>query len=250
MKIDHSNKRFAWITAGILVFIVLIIFMVFACGVGISNILKHDGFNPVNRGTPSTNMLDNSDPKGLSILRIKPGNDDVPVDQRIDDDTLYEVKKGKIELVADNIESPLPICVGPEWGADKWVQIRVKGGYEPLEKKWFPNYGEYFGYITITDKQGNTIYNPSTNMFVGFFLVEESHYTDWVKCDTWTYYNFTFDTICDNWIVLESTIKPDGSIQSCKQVKIHYDTHWKACEFDYILAHENHVPKSPTPDLK
>lgn len=225
--------------------------MVFISGIGFFDILKRDGFIPANMEMPSANILENNDPKGFPIRRIKAGNDNVPIDHRIDDPEDYTVEPGAIEFVEDNIESDLPICITPEWGEDKWVVFRVKGGYLPYNKTWW-QYGEFPGLMTITDKYGNTIYNDCVpGMSVGWFLVFEDSWTVCEPCNTWTYYNFTFDPYaCDNWIILESSYKltDPPQLQPCKYVKIHYDTHWKACEFDYILAHENHVPKSPIPD--
>lgn len=249
MKFYNSNERYHQIFAGILILCILAIFTVSICGVGISDVLKEDDFNHNNVVKSSKNALERIDPKEFEVTRIKTGNDDGSIDHRIDDPEDYYVEPGAIEFVEDNIESDLPICVYPEWGEDKWVVFKVKGGYQPWPKYWFSGYGEYSGFMTITDKDGNIIYNEGhPGMFVGWFLVLDDYWTEWEKCNTWTYYNFTFDPwACDNWIVLESSYKLTDPVvlQPDKYYKIHYDTHWKACQFDYILAHEKSCPKIP-----
>ena len=234
MKRDDSNKKYEIIIAGILVISIVSVFLVIALGIKFSDTYKEQ--------IPMFSILENNKQKNIGTPR---GNDDVPIDQTIDDDEVYSVDPGLIEFVSDNIESPLPICLTPQWGADKWVVFRVYGGYTPATD---------FGMIVI--KQYNDKYlNPcNPNMWVGWNLIVTD---DWVDCNfeginclgCWHYYNVSFDTSCDNWICLDSTTDPDEKTDQLeKYVTIEYDTTWIGCQFDYILAHENHVPESLIPD--
>jgi hypothetical protein len=255
MKIYDSNKWYSMIIAGILVTSVLVIFVAFALGVNGTNNFSDNSdrsLQPIGpedlyiSGTnKSENFLD-------EVIKAKTGHGDVLGDQTVYNPDHHYVEPGEIEFVDDNFDDDFPVCVTPDWGDDKWVVVRVRGGYVPEKKSYYGYPGQYYGLFIITDKDGNIIWNPCPppNMYVGWFL--EDIYDSWTcegsVCDAcWVYYNFTINGhICDNWICLDSSYDPDGgNKQSEKYVLVEYDIHWKGCEFDYMLAHENRVPGIP-----
>ena len=95
-------------------------------------------------------------------------------------------------------------------------------------------------------------------MYVGWGLTLDDSWwecvpcVDSLECECWQYFKFTFDTSCDNWICLDSTkdIYGNPCNEETKLVDFEYDITWLGCEFDYILAHKNHVPESLLPRLK
>lgn len=181
------------------------------------------------------------------IIKANPGHTE-PVDQTVYDLEHYTVEPGKIEFVESSFNSDLPICMDLEYGAKQWVVLKVLGGYLPETKDYF-GYGQYYGLMTLKDACGNTVYNDCVpGMFVGWLLDD---YTE-VKCEgtmcetCWVYYNFTLDPYaCDNWVCLDSSYDPDGTLHPCKYYTFEYETHWKGCEFDYILAHVSTCPGIP-----
>jgi hypothetical protein len=248
MKFNNSNKRDHLIIAGILILVIAAIFLAIALGIvgkmSISTKFIQD------QGNQNLWFLNNnnSDEELRNADLPKTGRDDVLVDQHIDDPDHHYVEMGTIDLVDDSFDDDFPICVTPNWGDDQWVVIRVKGGYEPALQN-YPGYGDYYGMFTITDKNHNIIMNPCQGMYVGWFL---SDYDSWTCtgdsfCDhCYVYYNFTLDPhACENWICLDSSYDLDGNLCEDKYVLVEYDTHWKGCNFDYILAHENHVLRIP-----
>ena len=180
-------------------------------------------------------MIDNNNEQDL-VLKINPGDDDVPLGQEIWDND-HDVVPGSIELFADNIPNDLPLKITPEWGADKWIVLKVRGGYDPdMTGTWMINFYQY----------DLLVWNPCFPMYVGWGLikVDEWMLEDCECCAV--YYNFTFDMSCDNWICLDSSWDPDGgNYQKHKNVDIQLKTHWTGCEFDYILAHKNQIPEDP-----
>jgi hypothetical protein len=235
MERYNSNKRYQVIIAGILM--VLVIFIIISSTSGFfGKIFFYNKDNPELHSVPPyvkgnyrKDFL--TDPPDIPL-----GSDNVSVDQEIHD-TGYTVEPGTIELVADNIPDELPICISPCWAADKWVAFKVLGGYEFKA-----------GMLTIS-QYDKTVWNPCINgMYVGYGLelIENYRLCDGVCSGCYEIWNFTFNTDCDNWICLDSSYDPDGGhYQEHKDVTFTYDTTWTGCDFDYILAHERHVPRIP-----
>ena len=233
---DDSNESDAMTIAGILVSIgIIAIFVAFAFGVMGSNNFLDEGVQVANTETPSASENSVSEYSSENIPKTSPGSGDVSVDKRIDDTELYNVESGKTELVDDNIESPLPICISPEWAEDKWVVFRSLGGYDLIG-----------GMLYIT-QYGDIVKNPCIpGMYVGYGLTVTDNWwectTDNDGCYCWHYFNVSFDTTCNNKVCLDSTTDPEGkNYQEHKQVSIYYNTLWEGCYFCQILIHKNHI---------
>jgi hypothetical protein len=262
MKIVNSNKSHYMIIAGILVISILSIFVAFALGVENTNNFSNNS----DRSVRSTNleslyMLECNKSESIldKIIKSKPDRDDVPVDQTVYNPEKQYVEMGAIEFETDSFnENPddLPICMSLAYGAKQWVVIKVKGGYEPATKSYY-GYDGYYGLMYLKDKNGNIVYNEChPGMFVGWLMdsyqIIDGCQEGTSECDAcWVYYNFTLNPeACMNWICLDSSYELDGDKCLCKYYKIEYDTHWKGCEFDKILAHENRVPGIPNSRIK
>jgi hypothetical protein len=255
MEINNSNKVYSIIVAGILVSSIITIFVAFALGVDGNNNFSDNSNRSVRpMSTEPLYLLETNKSEKIldKVIKAKTGHDDVSVDQTVYNLDHHYVEPGEIQFVDDNFDEDFPVCVTPDWGDDKWVVVRVRGGYVPEKQSYYGYPGEYYGLFIITDECGNIIYNPcnTPRMYVGWFLdeiVDEWTCSGTMCEECWVYYNFTITGhICDNWICLDSSYDPDsGHFQSDKYVLVEYDIHWKGCEFDYILAHENRVPGIP-----
>lgn len=250
------------IIAGILMMAVVTIFGAFALGVeGANNFSDNSdrSSKPINAEMQYMVESNNSEECLDKVIRPKLERGDVSVDQVVHNPEPQFVEKGEIEFVTDSFnEDPadLPICMSLEYGAQQWVVIKVKGGYIPYTRDYF-GYGQYYGLMVLTDKNGNIIYNDcNPGMFVGWLMdsytVVDCQQPGTDECENcWTYYNFTLDPYaCNNWVCLESSYDIYGEECVCKDLRIKYDTHWKGCEFDYILAHENRVSGIPNFRIK
>jgi hypothetical protein len=175
------------------------------------------------------------------VIKAKPDHNE-PVDQIVYNPDKHYAEPGKIEWFNDSFSSDgedLPICMDLDFGAKQWVVIRVLGGYTPTKTNY---YGiNAYGLMYLKDACGKIVFNDCVpGMFVGWVLNDYSVVEcEGTMCDMcWVYYNFTLDPYaCENWVCLDSSYDVDGNLQPCKYYTIEYDTHWKGCEFDKILAH-------------
>jgi hypothetical protein len=195
-------------------------------------------------------MLEYDKPENIldTVINAKPGCPDESVDQTVYNPKHHYVEMGEIKFVEDSFVDDLPICMSIEYGMDQWVIIGVKGGYTPTLKNYLgnPAYSAY-GLMYLKDADGNIVFNDcNPGMFVGWLL---DSYTEILCPDDdccWTYYNFTLNPeLCMNWVCLDSSYDLDQQFHEEKYYTIEYDTHWKGCEFDFILAHVNRVPGIP-----
>ena len=163
-----------------------------------------------------------------NIIRPNVDIDDLPVDQDYWD-LGHTVSTGYVQYLSDNIPNELPICLKPSDATDWWVAFEVRGGYIPDGVQWM-----------WVHQGGLLVENPCNGMTVGWKLqIMDEYWLDDCWCCT-KIYNFSIDTSCNNSVCLESTSCPDSTqVQKEKLVDILFDTHWKGCDFDYILANKN-----------
>jgi len=231
MEIDYSNKRYQLIFAGILLLLIVSVFIAFASGIN-GNIFFFNKDTLEQKGVSyhmkKNNQIDLlTDPSDIYMEC-----DNVQIDQYTHES--FTVEPGYVELIDDNLEGPLPICLTPEWAEGKYLLYEVKGGYDLTG-----------GMLTVS-QYGDIVKNPCTGQWVGWSL--DWTYLGW-DCESdeccVELWNVTFDTSCDNSVCLDSTSDPDGQQHPEKEVDFEIKTTWQGCEFDHILAHERHVPEIP-----
>ena len=182
---------------------------------------------------------------GLSLMMgqnspeiVIPENHDVFEAYSIPDIEM-DTEKGEITIIDDtHLPKVLPLCITDEWLSQWWVEIKVTGGYDPLD-----------GDIDLsTIKCGD----------VGSIDIDFKHirhepcYAD--------YYNVTFDLPCGAGpIELESNQWPvDADPIVCgnptipgKKVLLEFMTWWQGCgnrdqKFKLILTHKSDVFRVPS----
>ncbi|MHA1239957.1 MAG: hypothetical protein ACTSQU_04105 [Promethearchaeota archaeon] len=245
---EETMGSYSYIVIGILVFSTLAIFVGSTLGVVVfDNISENSNRSALPISAEPLYTLECNKPENIleTVIKTKPGCLNEPVNQYLQNPKHHFVEMGEVVFIQDSFVDDLPICMSIEYGMDQWVVIGVKGGYTP-------KLGNYFGYeayglMTVTDKDGNKIYNDCIpGMFAGWLL---DTYTEILCPDAgccWTYYNFTLNPeLCMNWICLDSSYDLDGVLCEDKYVLIEYDTLWQGCEFDVILAHVICVPGTP-----
>jgi len=243
---------YSYAVIGILLFSTLAIFVGSTLGViAFDDLSENSNTSALPISVESQYMLECNKPEDIldAVINAKPGCPEESVDQTVYNPDDYFVEMGEIKFVEDSFVGDLPICMDVEYGMDQWVVIGVKGGYTPTLMNYLgnPDYSAY-GLMYLRDADGNIVYNDcNPGMFVGWLL---DSYTEILCPDDndccWTYYNFTLNPeACMNWVCLDSSYDLDGQFHEEKYYTIEYDTHWKGCEFDYILAHVNRVPGIP-----
>lgn len=242
---------YSYAVIGILLFSTLAIFVGSTLGViAFDDLSENSNTSVLPVSVESQYMLECNKPEDIldAVINAKPGCPDESVDQTVYNPKHHFVEVGEIKFVEDSFVDDLPICMSIEYGMDQWVVIGVKGSYEPTLMDYLgnPAYSAY-GLMTLKDADGNVVFNDDyPGMFVGWLLdsYTEISYPDDDCC--WTYYNFTLNPeLCMNWVCLDSSYDLDGQFHEEKYYTIEYDTHWKGCEFDFILAHVNRVPGIP-----
>ena len=247
----HKETKGSYSSAviGILVITTLIIFVAYLGVVAFENFYVNSTSRVLDTNVDPLYSLgfNNAENPLEEIIKAKLGHTE-PIDQIIYDPEHYFAEPGKIEFVEDSFTSDLPICMDLEYGAQQWVVIRVLGGYLPETTNYY-GYDGYYRLMTLRDANGNVVYNDCIQgMFVGWLLDD---YTviecEGTMCDMcWVYYNFTLDPYaCENWVCLDSSYDVYGNLQPCKYYTFEFDTHWKGCEFDKILAHVLTCPGIP-----
>ena len=241
----ETTGSYSYAVIGILLFSTLSIFVGSTLGViAFDDFSENSNRSALPISVESQYMLECDKPENIldTVINANPGCLDESVDQIVDNPEHFTVEMGEIKFVADSFESPLPICMDEEYGTGQWVIIGVKGGYEPLLKN------SVYGIMTIRDQDGVKAGNDCNSMWVGWSLgsYEEILCPENEEDCCWTYYNFTINPeICNNWVCLDSSYDLDGQFHEEKYYTIDYNTHWKGCDFDYILAHVNRVPGIP-----
>jgi len=243
---------YSYIVIGILVFSTLAIFVGSTLGVVVfDNLSENSDKSALPISVEPLYTLECNKPEKIldTAIEAESGCRDEPVDQVVYNPKLHYVEVGEIKFVEDSFVDDLPICMSIDYGSEQWVVIGVKGGYTPTLKNYFgnPAYSAY-GLMYLKDADGNIVFNDcNPGMFVGWLL--DSYTTILCPDDPdccWTYYNFTLNPeLCMNWVCLDSSYDLDGQFHEDKFYMIEYDTHWKGCEFDKILAHVNRVPGIP-----
>ena len=257
----ETKGSYSNVVIGILVIAILAVFVAFTLG---ANAFDELSDNSINNGR-SINIdplysieFSKSDNSLDTIIKADSRGHIEPVDHTVYNPNHQFVERGSIQFVTDSFnEDPadLPICMDLDFGEQQWVVLKVLGGYTPCPQDYF-GYGNYYGLMTLTDKNGNTVYNDCIpGMFVGWLMNEPVDVSDQYRtgsiCDCcYTWYNFTLNPrACNNWVCLDSSYQLDEEqVTPCKYYLIEYDTHWCGCEFDQLLAHVICVPESYTPD--
>lgn len=237
---------YSYAVIGILVFSTLSIFVGSTLGVIVfDDFSENSDRSALPISVEEQYMLECNKPEDIldTVINAKPGCLDESVDQTVYNPELYYVEMGEIKFVDDSFESPLPICMDGVYGTGQWVIIGVKGGYTPNL------INDAYGVMTLRDAAGNPVGNDCyPGMWVGWSLgsVEPILCPEGEEDCCWTYYNFTLNPeFCDNWACLDSSTDLDKQFHEEKYYTFEYETHWKGCEFDYILAHVNRVPEIP-----
>ena len=244
----ETNGSYSSAVIGILVLFTLIIFVAYLGVIAFESfsINSNNGYLDVNVDPLYSLEFNNAEKNLEEIIVAKPGHTE-PVDQVVYDPEHYFAEPGQIEFVESSFESDLPICMSLEYGAEQWVIIKVLGGYTPTITNYYGHDG--YGLMTLKDAHGNIVFNDCVpGMFVGWIMDDYSVVEcEGTLCDMcWVYYNFTLDPYaCENWVCLDSSYDVDGNLHPCKFYTFEYDTHWKGCEFDKILAHANACPGIP-----
>jgi hypothetical protein len=237
---------------GILLFTTLLIFVGSILGViAFDNLSENSNIWALPISVESQYILESDKSEDIldTVINAKSGFLEDSVDQTVYNPKHHYVEMGEIKFVEDSFVDDLPICMSIEYGLEQWVIIGVKGGYIPTLKDYYGH--SAFGLMHLRNPDGTLVYNDChPGMFVGWLL---DSYTEIICPDDpdccWTYYNFTLNPeLCMNWVCLDSSYDLDGQFHEEKYYTIDYDTHWKGCEFDYILIHVYVYPKSQTPD--
>lgn len=254
----ETNDSYSRAVIGILVFSTLLVFVVFMVGVTAFNDFSENSNRSIlSMNSESTSVVEFNNAENVEdqVIKAKPSPFELADQTVFNPDNKY-VEAGSIEFVDDGFDGDLPICMDMDYGADKWVVIKVCGGYDP-NKVCYPGYGSYYGLMILRDANGDIVMNG--NMYVGWLL---DSYTDVSAdyrdpesiCDACcVWYNFTLDPgACNNWVCLDSSYQLHDncppSLNENKYYTIEYNTHWFGCYFDKMLAHVIRVPESYTPD--
>jgi hypothetical protein len=222
MEIDYGEKRSQLIIAGILVIAIVAILFGFALVVGISEFYSQDDILPDDR------IYNNPEIDAFKI------NTDVSVGNG---GCLWDVPTAAGEITATSYYFPpldwteLPLCITDADIAGWYIDLYVKGGYEPV-----------CGAITFTQ-----------------LGVEQKIYVNWVETeyDCWSVWTAHFTTD-DGLIKFESSQDPvinlpfdynycGGGFDN-KLVDICWCTCWIGCDFCFIQAQKSVFPESPTSD--
>ncbi|MFX1364634.1 MAG: hypothetical protein ACFFCE_12435 [Promethearchaeota archaeon] len=252
----ETNDSYSRAVIGILVFSTLLVFMVMGV-TAFNDFSEHSNRSILPMNSESTSVLEFNNAENIDdqVIKAKPSHYE-PAYQTVREDIVYYAEPGSITFVEDNFESDLPICFDMEYGADKWVVIKVCGGYDP-RLQLYPGYGYYYGLMILRDADGKIVMNG--NMYVGWLLDSYTDVSDQYRkpgcicCQCCVWYNFTIDPYaCNNWVCLDSSYqlhdKGEPTLNEDKFYTIEYKTHWFGCEFDKMLAHINCVPESYAPD--
>ncbi|MHA1916281.1 MAG: hypothetical protein ACW986_14505 [Promethearchaeota archaeon] len=237
MGIESNNKRYYLIIAGILVFTVLSIFVVFALGLGGLLMFKLDDTNS-NNGVFPLNSKDgfSSNTGNIEIVSVPEKAVFGP----------FDTEPGEIEIFDQYLPTdPLPLKITDEYLDDYWVAVGTYGGYT-----WVS------GYIKVMQaKSDERIWEN----IVGYIEITA---TEIEGPHGWTVYNLTFSVDGDHPIILDSNHPPDSPLGDFwvkgpedldKWVWLKVWTTWKGCplpeqQFMVILTQITIFPESPTPE--
>ena len=254
----ETNDSYSRAVIGILVFLTLLVFVVSILGVTAFNQFSANynrSILPMNSNSSSMLGCDSAESVKDNLIKANPSCFK-PAYQLVCDPEHYYAEAGDIRFVEDNFASDLPICFDMTYGADKWVVIRVKGGYTP-RLQHYAGYGDYYGLMTLYDADHHIVFNDcNPNMYVGWLLDSYTDVSDQYRspdclCSCcWVWYNFTLDPYaCDNWVCLDSSYQlGEEGPNPDKYYTFEFNTHWTGCAFDKMLAHIYCVPESYTPD--